>query len=180
MIEDREIDLTAEHKFYVAPWQQTKHYEKALSKISTGRYSYKRTNRFIDIDPILGDKILRKHDLPWVKKQSIINSDSKARVRKITHHSDDYMSQDFGCTLRSTSSNTLMFLGERKIENQEVIEEIFLETIGYVPFTALSRCMRCGAHIITPHNSIAFMCRKCENDSHFNLPWTRRSNTGSW
>lgn len=171
MIEDKEVDLTIGHKFYTPDWQKNKRSNYAKDRIITGKYSANK-RVFFDIDPLIGERICRLAELPWNRKASKVNSlndKNKRRYSKL----DDTTSREFGGTIRSTSSNTIMFLDGSGRRNPAVVEEVFLETIGYIPFTALSRCYRCGNQIFAPHNSIAFWCNKCESESHLRLPWQR-------
>lgn len=171
MIEDKDIDLTIGHKFYTPAWLSNKRYNIAKDRISTGRYSSNK-RAFFDIDPVVGERICRIINLPWNKRASQVSSlDNK--VKRRYSKLDDTTSREFGCTVRSTSSNTILFFGETGRRNPDIVEEVFLETIGYLPFTALSRCYRCGCKILAPHNSIAFWCENCESDNHLRLPWRR-------
>lgn len=175
MIEDRDIDLTIEHKFYVHPRQINKHYESAKRKIVTGNFSSDK-RAYFDIDAFEGERLSRRLSIPWVKKESSIqHTDGAFKQYKSAHHADDSLSNDFGCTVRSTSSNTILFIGPNGNQHmqEEVMEEVFMESVGYIPFTAVTRCLNCGTWVIAPHNIIPMICDKCVDESRYNLPWKR-------
>lgn len=173
MIEDRDIDLTVEHKFYVHPWQTNKHYESTKRKIVTGKF-FNNKRAYFDIDAIEGDRISRRLSIPWVRKESSVQyTGGEFKQYKSAHHADDNVSNDFGCTVRSTSSNTLLFIGPNGNQpiHEEVIEEVFMESIGYIPFTAITRCLSCGTWTLAPHNTIPMICDKCGRGYRSRIPW---------
>lgn len=166
MIEDKEIDLTSDHKFFIPEWQLNKNYTNTYNKISTGRF---RT-RLIPF--ILDDGKFAVEQLPWNCKKNQILHDGK--VRTYASQKDDILSIECGCecTIRSTSDNTFLVMGQRGLR-PEVLEELFMEVLGYIPYTSITRCIRCGSWVLNPHAGIPFMCDKCVETSYFRLPWQR-------
>ena len=165
MIEDKEIDLTVGHKFYVNPYQQNKRAEDAKYRITTGKYRKKVTDIF--------ENIKRYVLIPWVEKANRLDSQSAMRRKRVTK-AEDTLSNDFHCIIKSTSDNKLMTFG-KLYSSPEVVEEVLLETIGYIPFTAYTRCMSCGKYVLSPHNSVPIICAECENRHHEGTPWQVRS-----
>lgn len=163
MIEDKEIDLTSDHRFFIPEWQLNKNYTNTYNKISTGRLR----PRFIP--SILDDGKFAVEQLPWNHKKNQLLHDEK--VRTYASQKDDILSIECGCTIRSTSDNTFLTIGQKL--KPEILEELFIEVLGYIPYTSLTRCIRCGGWVLNPHAGIPFMCDRCVETSYLNLPWQR-------
>lgn len=130
-ITDEQIDLTVEHKFSsgdVHTWVRTpesRAYDKLFRR-------YVRSDMFFKY-------CKPSSELPWNVKR--LNDSDLNKTRKRRSY-DDWLSDDFGVTVRITEDNTLLYFGDR-IVNPLVIEEYFMETLGYLPYESIAFCMEC-------------------------------------
>lgn len=168
-ITDEQIDLTVEHKFSsgnVHTFTRTPEaaaYDKLFRR-------YVRSDLFF--------KYCRpSSELPWNHK--ILNDSDLQKTRKIRSY-EDWLSDDFGVTVRITSDNTLMYFGDRII-NPLVLEEYFMETLGYLPYQAIAFCLECNKkYLVTLKNKNSW--GTCEFHKTPKTPWTythRRLNNGT-
>ena len=159
MINDTDIDLTIAQKFSRPHWYRTKA-DKAYDKLF-------RKNEHSDL---FYKYCKRSSELPWNKRK--LNSVEQLRQKRAY---DDWLSDDFGVTLRITEDNTIMYFGERNIP-KFILEEYFLETLGYLPYESIKLCMECqykSIHSLKNRNSFGL----CKFHITPKLPWinTRRT-----
>lgn len=162
MINDEDIDLTVEKKFG-KHWQHDRRTSDTRLKLIRQRYS--------SFDHLF---LNRRHEIPWVRKQRELSSLTRKRIRTY----QDEISDEFGSTLRSTSSNTFLMFGMDIPYNyrEDILEDFFMECVGWVPFTAITRCFRCGHKLLHSQRakSIPWHCNNCGTyTGHGNLPWER-------
>lgn len=167
MINDKDIDLTVEKKFG-KHWQHSRRADEAKFRISRSRNS--------SFDHLF---LNRKHEIPWIKKERELSSLTRKRIRQYR----DEISDEFGATIRSTSSNTfLVFTQDNEYYHKEdVLQDFFMECVGNVPFTAITRCYRCGSKVLHSQRNkmIPWFCKNCGTYAgHGNLPWERTEFNG--
>lgn len=163
MIVDRDIDLTTdgrfgEPRFYTSP--EIRAHNKLFSEYRNNKHS----NLFYEI-------CKRSSELPWNKKLFDLTDAEKRRNRRSY---GDWVSDDFGDTIRITEDNTLLLLGAN-IVNREVVDEYFLESFGYIPYTALKYCMNCSRkEISTLKNRLSTGYCKYHKDLLNRTPWQNK------
>ena len=166
-IQDEQIDLTIEHRFGPVgntfrrtPEQKT--YDKLFRRYTHSDIYFKYCKP--------------SSDLPWNIKR--LNDSDLHKTRQRRTYSD-WLSDDFGVTIRITSDNTLMYFGD-KIINPLVLEEYFMETLGYFPYQAIAFCLECNKkYLVTLKNKNSWgVCNFCRTPK---TPWEythRRINDG--
>ena len=166
MIKDTDIDLTFDHRFGRPRFRQS-YEDKAYDKL------FKRNMQ----SSLWVDKYIKRSSLlPWNNRKLNTTKDlSKLRPKRSY---GDWLSDDYGVTLRLTTDNTIMHLGDR-IVHKEVMEEYFLETLGYLPYESLTFCMECSTRMITTlKNKNAWV--PCRFHQTPRIPWEyRRINNGT-
>lgn len=165
MINDRDIDLTVEAKFGLH-WEHNKHYSNTRLKLGGRRNSDLWVMQFFKN---------RKHEIPWIKKERELSS----LTRKCIRTKRDEISDEFGATVRSTSSNTFLIftIDTDYYHRKDVLDDFFLECVGYIPFTAITRCFRCGTPLMHSlrDKSIPWHCNHCQiySGTDNGLPWRK-------
>lgn len=161
MINDTAIDLTLDNKFCKRLYRQ-EYEDKAFDKL------FKRN--ISDDDFIFSRLIKRSSFLPWNNRKLNDTTDLSNRIKRSY---GDWLSDDYGVTLRLTTDNTIMHFGER-IVYKECMEEYFLETLGYLPYESLTFCMECSTkQITTLKNQNAWV--PCRFHQTPKTPWEYRS-----
>lgn len=158
MIKDDKIDLTVERKF-------------SSITISKSQYTFhklfkQRKDKYIDL--FFSNFIKRSEYLPWNERKNSSGTYKQKRKNK------DWLSDDFGSTLRLTEDNSIMCIGE-KPTYKEVLEEYLLETLGFLPYVAYKICMECSKKEIysVKHRNAFTLCNKHKT---YIFPWERRHN----
>ena len=153
MINDMDIDLTPAGKFTVPRWGRSRT-DAAYDKL------------FVNRNKIGYPSIIKRSSLlPWNERNDNITS----LERRYKRHYKDWLSDDFGITLRLTSDNTFMTLGDR-IVCKDVLEEYLLETIGYLPYESVTFCIDCFKKGVTSlKNKNAWV--SCKFHRMPKIPW---------
>ena len=161
MINDTDIDLTLDHRFGKARFKQT-YSDKAYDKLFRRNLQHS----------LWVDKYIKRSSfLPWNNRK--VRSAEEMSANRIKRSYGDWLSDDYGVTLRLTTDNTLMHFGDRMV-SEEVMEEYFLETLGYLPYESLTFCMECSTRrVTTVKNKNAWV--PCRFHQTPRIPWEYRS-----
>ena len=166
MINDTDIDLTIDSKFCHS-WRHNKRYTETVNKL---------TSRKRDIFE-LGIFASRGHEIPWIKKEQELSRNSHRVVRSY----NDSLSDMFGATIRTTSNNDIVVYSKTSdyFHHDDVVNDFFLECVGKVPYTAITRCFRCGSLLLysqRDNSSIPFMCNNCgiSYQGNSKTPWDKK------
>lgn len=165
-IKDIEVDLTSYRMFRD---KDTEYLHRHCRQTADKLFTVKRARIK---HPAKIDKVLRRLELPWVKRESEVTSEDKFASKQVRSY-DDPFSDSLQVTFRTTSSNTFLQFGDPNaiIRNEDVLEEIFLEEYGYIPLASVTRCFECGKYVLHPVGEICFSCSKCMSKPRKAIPW---------
>ena len=160
-ITDTEIDLTLDNKFGTVryPW----YYASAKDKL----FGSKRLKTSGDLTRSTILPVPRHIFLPWNSRKISKLNDNDWKLQRMNN---DTISEEFGATIRTTETNSIMVFAKQKDYSGALLEEFFLETLGVIPYTNIGKCFRCNKVQIKPYkNYWSFgLCPSCALPR---LPW---------
>lgn len=146
---DNEVDLTIENKFQERSFTIFKGVSSSLgNSYGFDSFWFKRSEL-----------------LPWNKKRYEKSSNVPPR-----YYRDDELSQYLNVMVRLTEDNTVLYFGDHAPTDKLVREELWMETVGNIPYLATNICCTCGKISISSCKN-SFHFRECGNYNKLPRKW---------